>query len=658
MPRVDTTPIWRTKRDAQQRLSVGVRSATSPVDSTSTNSAGGSISAPPMHRDPPLSVATSPKSSVPQPWRNPDELAYIRGGPGPAAWNDLAILRFVTAYSAFGVPPRPAKTLEQWMTIRRIDGSEVVLPRAYRLPLMWVAKFLWTSLRLVLGAHATIRAREWDGAKFEILHVARLCATLLDAAAAQGQGRGMERGWRCAAFDRALRRYYYDWLIMRDEFVRDFFREFGEEEYEGDVLKLGHKGFTLTKEEVAKGITADEFVAGLVVDENAGTFEWSEWSTVCILVLEFSFITSLMVYFTFEGDTPPENLELPCECNEFCARLVNLLVLEGTWFPITNTRTELAAIRPPIKPIPSSPARTAPLNTPQRRGHDEHILDSTPREREDTQMQTQHDDCDAGEDDDLEIDEDLELLYPETSPVKARSDQPPAPLLGLYASNLPPLPLIWPPTPASASAPPASASSSASAPPASPSWPSPTPSPRSCVSRSPSPVPPALSRAQFSSDPPDMTLASSMPTQSTPSSFVEPTSLPYELTQPGDFVRLAQGWADEMRALRAEVGQLRTELRAAREPDPPLSASTNFELQPASLVQQPPEQRGMASGGWAHPLRHLLVGREEEEEDPMDVDGDGDGADQVQRNPALPVAAPHTYAPRDGGPPRSRKFAS
>jgi hypothetical protein len=26
---------------------------------------------------------------------------------------------------------------------------------------------------------------------------------------------------------------------MRDEFVRDFWREFEEEEYEGDVLKLG-----------------------------------------------------------------------------------------------------------------------------------------------------------------------------------------------------------------------------------------------------------------------------------------------------------------------------------------------------------------------------------------------------------------------------------
>jgi hypothetical protein len=52
------------------------------------------------------------------------------------------------------------------------DGSALALPRGYRLPLLWVAKFLWTSVALVPGAKAAIRQREWDSAKFEILHIA------------------------------------------------------------------------------------------------------------------------------------------------------------------------------------------------------------------------------------------------------------------------------------------------------------------------------------------------------------------------------------------------------------------------------------------------------------------------------------------------------
>jgi hypothetical protein len=94
-------------------------------------------------------------------------------------------------------------------------------------------------VQLVLTATPAIRQREWDAAKFEILHIARLCAGLLAAAKAQmDEGGVIDRGWRCPLFDRALHRYWHEWLIMRDEFVRDFFREFGEEEFQRDVLKL------------------------------------------------------------------------------------------------------------------------------------------------------------------------------------------------------------------------------------------------------------------------------------------------------------------------------------------------------------------------------------------------------------------------------------
>ncbi|KAJ7142708.1 hypothetical protein C8R44DRAFT_760992 [Mycena epipterygia] len=237
MPRADTTAVRRTKRDAQQRLSHGggVRTAASVRAAAMAAAANTSISAPIVKREPtPPPMPAAPIS--PRSWRHPAELPYIRS-PGKL-WDDMAIVRFLAAH-AFSVPPRSTNSAEPWVSIRyAADGSEVALPRAYRLPLMWVANYEWTSVKLVLTAHAAILQREWDSTKFEILHIARLCAGLLDAAKAQMDEGVMEKGWRWPAFDRALRRYWYGWLIMRDEFVRDFWREFGEDEFAGDVLKL------------------------------------------------------------------------------------------------------------------------------------------------------------------------------------------------------------------------------------------------------------------------------------------------------------------------------------------------------------------------------------------------------------------------------------
>ncbi|KAJ7722853.1 hypothetical protein B0H16DRAFT_346630 [Mycena metata] len=290
MPRVDTTPSRRTKRDAKQTTShKGARTAASVrAAAMASMNAGGSISAPIIKAEPmatPIPAAASTKSSPPRSWRHPDELPYIRTA--GKTWNDMAIVKYL-ATNAFSIPPRGTNTIDPWVQVSCVDGSQVILPRGYRLPLLWVAKYQWTSVKLVLTAHAAIRQREWDSAKFEILHIARLCAGLLSKARAQMDEGGMiERGWRCEQFDRALHRYWHDWLIMRDEFVRDFFREFGEDEYRQDVLKYawnrwvlkGHKGFTLTTAEGANGITADEFMEGFVIEQDAGRFEWRDSSS-------------------------------------------------------------------------------------------------------------------------------------------------------------------------------------------------------------------------------------------------------------------------------------------------------------------------------------------------------------------------------------------
>ncbi|KAJ7934206.1 hypothetical protein B0H13DRAFT_2305928 [Mycena leptocephala] len=281
MPRVDTAPMRRARRDAHQRASL--------VGSTPTSTQ--SISAPvklqPPSRAIPAFLGSMSASAAPAPaknWRHPDELQFIRT-PGKT-WDDLSIIRFLRAH-VLSIPPRAISTMEPWVLVRCADGTEVVLPRGYRIPLLWVLKFLWMSVALVLKEsddEEVDRQREWDTVKMDILHVARLCATFVSGARAAKEGGSMDRGWRCASFDRALRRYWHRWLVMRDEFVRDFWREFGEEEYEGDVLKLGwgqwvlkgHKGFALTKEEIANGISAAEYMHGFVFDEAKGTFEWVE----------------------------------------------------------------------------------------------------------------------------------------------------------------------------------------------------------------------------------------------------------------------------------------------------------------------------------------------------------------------------------------------
>ncbi|KAJ6459991.1 hypothetical protein C8R45DRAFT_1221255 [Mycena sanguinolenta] len=289
MPRVERSPRRATRgtqRPVPQKLA---RTAASVRIEAMENA--GSVSAPPIVKREPVPLTIPPPQSTSakkaasvsskHAWRHWDELQYIRSA--GKTWNDIAIVRFVVA-NAFSIPARSTHSSDPWVNVRCSDRSDVILPRGYRFPLLWVAKYLWVSVKLVLTAEASIRQREWDAAKFEILHIARLCAGLLERARKQmDEGGVIERGWRCTQFDRVLHRYWHDWLISRDEFVRDFFREFGEDEYKGDVLKLtwsrwvlkSHKGFALTKEEADSGISAAEFMRGFVVRED-GTFEWRE----------------------------------------------------------------------------------------------------------------------------------------------------------------------------------------------------------------------------------------------------------------------------------------------------------------------------------------------------------------------------------------------
>lgn len=70
-------------------------------------------------------------------------------------------------------------------------------------------------------------------------------------------------------FDRVLVRVWRRWLVHREEFVRGFWREFGEEEFGGDVTRLGECFF---------GFVWDRF--GLWFWFRGVSFFWEGWGGV------------------------------------------------------------------------------------------------------------------------------------------------------------------------------------------------------------------------------------------------------------------------------------------------------------------------------------------------------------------------------------------
>ncbi|KAF9446911.1 hypothetical protein P691DRAFT_154730 [Macrolepiota fuliginosa MF-IS2] len=231
------------------------------------------------------------------PWRHPDELDYFR----PYDWSEDKIISQLRSM-VFTVPP-PVFGKQSFIEVSLYDGGDfdkpqsIKVPRGYRVPLMFVAKFQWASLKLVLTSAQ--REKEWSDYKFDILHLSRLCERFISRAhtackqavvelpqmktrASELQVNGaMTRKWRCPTFDRALARYNKNWLISREEFLRDFYIEFEDEEYAKDVLKIdwsrwalkGHKGFKLTQEELRCGIDGRMITRGLKKDSN-GKWIW------------------------------------------------------------------------------------------------------------------------------------------------------------------------------------------------------------------------------------------------------------------------------------------------------------------------------------------------------------------------------------------------
>lgn len=163
-------------------------------------------------------------------WKHPAELQYIRR----ADWSQDLMITYL-CQKAFSVPPRQLNTTLSYTEITRsFSGEKIHVPRGYRIPLMFVAKFQWESLRLVLNS-----ASEWEEYKFDIIHLSRLCTHFFKQAKSAASENNLTKGWRSPMFDRALIRFYRKWMVSREWSVKKFWEEYEEEEYKLDVLKFG-----------------------------------------------------------------------------------------------------------------------------------------------------------------------------------------------------------------------------------------------------------------------------------------------------------------------------------------------------------------------------------------------------------------------------------
>lgn len=237
MPRA-ATPSSRSRRSARQTKSAHSKRPVSAVPQGAVKGVKGEPNEATLD-DAQLTITIPSRSKPPpillnrrRPWKHPDELEYIK----PDDWDEDQIIGYLCK-NGFSIPPRLSHAQSPWCEITDRNGDITIVPRGYRLPLMFAAKFQWESLRLVMTS--ATRNEEWDDYKFDILHVSRLCNGFMEQARTAMSMSGMDKSWRCPMFDRALTRYYRRWLVNREEFVRDFWLEYKEEEYERDILKGG-----------------------------------------------------------------------------------------------------------------------------------------------------------------------------------------------------------------------------------------------------------------------------------------------------------------------------------------------------------------------------------------------------------------------------------
>ncbi|KAJ7576151.1 hypothetical protein C8J56DRAFT_400589, partial [Mycena floridula] len=212
-----------------------------------------------------------PKVALPEDetygWKHPDELPY----PEEADWPDNKIVQHLFRH-AITLPSKPSPgTFHVFST----DGTTITLPTRYRIPILWLEMYKWKSLFLVLNSNS---ASEWKKYKLRVLYLSMITASFIEQAqhTASTVAKGMSRTWRCAMFDRVLRRVRDGHLDQEPISIKEYWDEFGGLAYKeddvlyGDLRKIFGKGskvtapWTLDDKQLAEGLTIAQSTEGLV----------------------------------------------------------------------------------------------------------------------------------------------------------------------------------------------------------------------------------------------------------------------------------------------------------------------------------------------------------------------------------------------------------
>ncbi|CAA7263915.1 unnamed protein product [Cyclocybe aegerita] len=176
-------------------------------------------------------------------------------------WSHDALLTHLCQQS-FSIPPRDYNPSAPFVYARMLDGEVVTLPHGYRLPLMFVGKYIWETMFSKLKDETT-----WKKERANLFHLSRLCQNLFRRARAKALKGGMEKGWRSLMFDRLLARFYKHWTTNDPKSGPKFITTHSIKEYDRDVLKhdwrrwclRGLGSVRMTEDEVNNGITHEEF---------------------------------------------------------------------------------------------------------------------------------------------------------------------------------------------------------------------------------------------------------------------------------------------------------------------------------------------------------------------------------------------------------------
>ncbi|KAF8990980.1 hypothetical protein BDQ17DRAFT_338181 [Cyathus striatus] len=171
MPRKSTKN--KDSISAAQRRRSGRVAPPPPVPSVSTE-----ISSPSPSLTSPSVPVVNPKNIDDINWRHPSELAQIF-----PEKNTQADIIPILQSQAYSVPGQPADPKDPFCEITlAIDNSKIIVPVGYRIPLMFCAKYLWESVRLVLTSDDPSPEEEWQNYKFDLVNLSRLCFMFLQSA--------------------------------------------------------------------------------------------------------------------------------------------------------------------------------------------------------------------------------------------------------------------------------------------------------------------------------------------------------------------------------------------------------------------------------------------------------------------------------------------